>query len=228
MKKIERKLIVIDEEKCDGCGECIPHCAEGAIVMENGKAKLKAENLCDGLGECLGTCPQDAIKIITQSADPFDEAAVQKELAQKACPSVSRFPACPSTKVTQAAKTSTGSKADLQNWPIQLHLLPVSAPFFNDADILIAADCTAFAYESFHSDILKHKTLIIACPKLDDTENYIPKLSGMFKNNSVKSVTVAHMEVPCCFALITIVEKALEDSGKGIPLTKINVKVRGN
>jgi len=227
VSKINRKILVIDEDKCNGCGECIPSCAEGAIVIEGGKAKLKAENLCDGLGACLGTCPMDAIKVLDMEAEAFDEEAViveQKKAALKKQPAAPT--GCPSARMA-ALKKEPGQKSYITNWPIQLTLLPVRAPFFSNANVLIAADCTAFVCADFNEEILKGNTLVIACPKLDDSEKYIEKLTNIFAENDINKVTVAHMEVPCCFGLIHIVETAMKNSKKDIPVKMVNISVKG-
>jgi len=224
MKKGKRKIVVIDEEKCNGCGECIPSCVENAIKIENGKAVLKSENLCDGLGACLGTCPTDAIKVIEKEADPFDEKAVEEEMKKK-CPSTNTVGGCPSAQTRTIP--SKGEAEALSNWPIQLALLPPFAPFFNNADLVIAADCTAFAYSGFN-ELLKGRTLIIACPKLDDLDSYIEKLTTIFSKNEIKSLTVVHMEVPCCFGLIHAVKTSIENSKKDISFETVNIGVKGN
>lgn len=247
-----REMVLIDEEKCDGCGLCVPSCAEGAIQIIDGKAKLVSDNLCDGLGACLGDCPQGAITIEKREADEFDEVAVEKrldelgrapELHQDApvpasdcgCPStqVQSFGGCPSAQVQSVtpevnADEITGQRpSELRQWPVQLHLVPPTAPFLQDADLLLAADCVPFAYADFHKDMLKNKALLIACPKLDDGQAYIDKLSQMFAQGGIKSLTVAIMEVPCCAGLSAIVRQALTNSGVDIPLETITVKISG-
>ncbi len=247
-----REMVVIDEEKCDGCGLCVPSCAEGAIQMIDGKAKLVADNLCDGLGACLGDCPQGAITIEKREADEFDEDAVEKRLKEigrepvphqpasapapaGGCPStrIQSFGGCPSTQVKAvspeaSASNSAGQRpSELRQWPVQLHLVPPTAPFLQGADVLMAADCVPFAYADFHKDMLKDKALLIACPKLDDGQAYIEKLSQMFTNGGIKSVTVAIMEVPCCSGLTAIVKQALAKSGADIPLEIVTVGVAG-
>jgi NAD-dependent dihydropyrimidine dehydrogenase PreA subunit len=241
-------MVVIDEEKCDGCGLCVPSCAEGAIQIIDGKARLVADNLCDGLGACLGDCPQGAITIEKREADEFDEEAVEKRLkeigrkpqphhhaATGGCPSaqVKSFGGCPSAQVksvTPAAATAdiAGQRpSELRQWPVQLHLVPPTAPFLAGADLLMAADCVPFAYADFHKDMLKGKALLIACPKLDDGQAYIAKLSQMFAQGGIKSLTIAIMEVPCCSGLTAIVRQALANSGADIPLEIVTVGIGG-
>ena len=236
-----REMVVIDEEKCDGCGLCVPSCAEGAIQVIDGKAKLVSDNLCDGLGACLGDCPQGAITVEKREADEFDEEAVEKRLKE-----LGRVPeshhsgsvqggGCPSSQVKSVAPAATTTEdvagqrpSELRQWPVQLHLVPPTAPFLKDADILLAADCVPFTYADFHKDMLKNKALLIACPKLDDGQVYIEKLSQMFANGGIKSLTIAIMEVPCCTGLTAIVRQALTKSGANIPLEIITVSVGGN
>jgi len=240
-----RKIVQIDTEKCNGCGECVPACAEGAIRIENGKAVLSADNLCDGLGACLGECPQDAIRIIEREADEFDEEAVAHHLAQ-ALPQpthASTQPAeqqphyggCPGSRaMTLAPPLPTATPADtaiqpsqLGQWPVQLHLVPTTAPYFQDADLLIAADCIPFAYADFHKDFLAGKALVIGCPKLDDNNFYLQKLTELFRVSSIKSITVMRMEVPCCGGIVMAARQALAASGKDIPFQEVTVGIRG-
>jgi len=227
MKNMKRKIVQIDQDKCNGCGQCIPNCVEGALKIVDGKAKLVSDSYCDGLGACLGHCPQDAIKVIEREAEGFDEGAVKaiRETAQTAC-------ACPGSQVSQnkqsrATSNSETVNSQLAHWPIQLHLVPINAPFFNKADLLIAASCVPFSYGSFHEVMLAGKALIIACPKLDKTEPYLEKLTEIFKQKDIRSVTVAIMEVPCCQGLLRLVQKALKDSGKRMPITVETISVKG-
>lgn len=234
-----REMVVIDEEKCDGCGLCVPSCAEGAIQIIDGKAKLVADNLCDGLGACLGDCPLGAITTERRDADEFDEKEVEKRLAELGRAPISH-PApsaasggCPSARIQ--AVTPALSKADsagsrpseLRQWPVQLHLVPPTAPFLRGADLLLAADCVPFAYADFHKDLLKNKALLIACPKLDDGQAYVEKLTQMFSQGGVRSLSVAIMEVPCCSGLVALVRQALANSGVELPLEIITVSVGG-
>lgn len=243
-----RKIVNIDENKCNGCGLCVPNCAEGAIKIIDGKAKLIAENLCDGLGACLGECPQGAITITEREADEFDEAAVHAHLAKKeehschgghghhqnggGCPGSRAMAINRQDTETKASAVSSGDievkiKSQLTQWPVQLMLAPERAPYFENADLLITADCVPFAYPNYHMDLLKGKKVVVGCPKLDDTGYYVEKLTGIIGNNSIKSVTVAFMEVPCCSGIVRAAEAALEMSGKNIPLKKIRISING-
>jgi len=191
---MKRKIIHIDESKCNGCGQCIPNCKEGALKIVNGKAKLVSDVFCDGLGACLGHCPQGAITIEEREAKAFDEKAVRV----------------------------------LKNWPVQIRLVPPIAPFLQGADLLIAADCVGFACPDFHQDLLAGKALLVGCPKLDDIQLYREKISQMVKNNDIKSITYAHMEVPCCTGLISVIKDAIASSGKNIPFKDITIGINGN
>ena len=204
-----RKIITIDEEKCNGCGLCAKACHEGAIGMVDGKAKLLREDYCDGLGDCLPACPMNAISFEMREAPAYDEKAVKKaQAAKKAAASHEPFPSC------------------LENFPVQLKLVPPNAPFFDGADLLIAADCTAFAYGDFHNRFMRDKITLVGCPKLDMV-NYADKLTAIFEENDVKSVTVVRMQVPCCGGLPFAVKTAIEDSGKNIPLEVVVVTPNG-
>ena len=221
----KRRIVNIDEEKCTGCGLCIPNCAEGALQIVNGKAKLVKDIYCDGLGACLGHCPEDAISIEEKDAKEFNEEATKKHLEEMKKIEAKKLPCgCPGT----AVKTLKPAGSELTNWPVQLKLVPVDAPYLKNADLLIAADCVGFSYPDFHQDLLKGKPLIICCPKLDEADMYIEKLSGLFKLNNLKSVTVAHMEVPCCFGLNHIVSEAMKLSGKKIPIKEITIGIQGD
>jgi len=235
-----RKIVKIDEEKCTGCGLCIPNCAEGALQIVNGKAKLMSEKFCDGLGACLGHCPEDAITVIEREAEDFDEKAVEVHLhkqkqAQPKPQPAPVFGGCPSSRAMHfkapEARAETGSPkqsvSQLSQWPVQLKLVPVNAPYFEDADLLVAADCVPFAYPDFHRDFIKGKIVVVGCPKLDDIEYYREKLTEIFKANSIKTVTVPYMEVPCCFGLVKATEDAIAASGKNIPLRKVRIGIRG-
>jgi Fe-S-cluster-containing hydrogenase component 2 len=223
-----RNIVKIDEEKCNGCGVCIPACAEGALKIVDGKARLVKDIYCDGLGACLGKCPQDAITIIQREANEFDEKAAEDHVkASQEAPKL-----CPSVKVIQLENEHTEipvSKAvsRISNFPYQLKLIPPNAPFLKNADLLIAADCVPFAYADFHEEMLKGKMLAIGCPKLDDATLYRNKLAEIFRYSNIQSVTVVNMEVPCCFGLTRLVEEALELSGKTIPLTEQTVSIKG-
>ena len=304
-----RKIVRIDEDKCDGCGLCVPNCAEGAIRVIDGKARLLAENLCDGLGNCLGKCPKDAIIIEQRPAEEFDEAAVEKRKdsgfrlprqgpqgqasdsslqtsAFSLQPSDSRLQApnsglqtsdfrlqtsggetqatgyglpatahglpaavhgphgsggCPGARLRQLQPGGSGPRAGspvgaggpapvsrLGHWPVQLALVPVAGAIWQDADVLIAADCVAFALPDFHERLLAGKTLVIACPKLDDVGPYVEKLTRIFAGNAIRSITVAHMEVPCCGGIVRVVQAALAASGRmDLRMTDITVGIDG-
>ncbi len=235
-----RQIVKIDEEKCTGCGLCIPNCAEGALQIVDGKAKLITDKFCDGLGACLGHCPEDAIAVIEREAEEFDKKAAevhlhkQKEAQPKPQPAPA-FSGCPSSramhfKVSEAKTESistTPAVSQLTQWPVQLKLVPVTAPYFQEAELLIAADCVPFAYANFHQDFLKGKAVVVGCPKLDDIRLYKEKLTEIFKSNSIKSVTVPYMEVPCCFGLVKVTEDAIAASGKNIPLKKVKIGICG-
>jgi len=238
-----RRIVQINEDKCNGCGVCIPACHEGAIQIINGKAKLLAEKLCDGLGDCLGDCPLGAIQIIEREADEFDEIAVKerlKELENKkklngGCPGNKPqfFDGCPGSKTQSFEQEETSSEkvsinSELGQWPVQLHLVPVDAPFFQNKDLLVAADCVPLAYANFHQELLKDKGVAIACPKLDNTAPYAAKLAEIIKSNNIKSVTIARMEVPCCGGLSMIVKQAINAAGVDIPVIEKVIGVRGN
>lgn len=238
-----RSIVRIDEEKCNGCGLCIIACAEGALQIVDGKAKLVSDKYCDGLGACIGECPQEAITIEKREAEEFDEEAVEEHLRTKQpVPAVHHIhtahqSSCPSAKVMhfernqtkkETVKTQERRRSMLAQWPVQLTLLPPNAPFFEDADLLIAADCVPFAYADFHDDFLKGRTLVIGCPKLDNAAFYKEKLAEIFKRCNIKSVTVVNMEVPCCFGLYHLVKEALASSEKSIPLRQEIISVRGD
>ncbi|MFA5038363.1 MAG: 4Fe-4S binding protein [Candidatus Omnitrophota bacterium] len=223
--KFTRKIIEIDEEKCNGCGQCVPNCREGALRIIGGKARLVGERYCDGLGACLGHCPQDAIRIIERPAEAFDEEAVEQRRPH-ACPSARAFSV---TRKPERPRPSQERSApsELGNWPLQLALVPVNAPYFQDACVLIAADCAGFSCPDFHSRLLAGKILINTCPKLDDSAFSIQKLAQIFRENRLKSVTVVHMEVPCCFGLKMIVEEAMAEAGKEFPVNDVTVTIEG-
>ena len=193
-----RKIIRIDKDKCNGCGACASACHEGAIDIINGKAELVREHFCDGLGDCLPECPTGAISFEEREAPEYDEKAVQE-----------------------------AHKKTLQNWPVQIKLAPANAPYFNDAKLLIAADCTAYAYASFHQDFIRNKVTLIGCPKLDQVD-YSDKLTEIIQNNNIQSVTIVRMEVPCCGGLEMAAKKALQNSGKFLPWQVITISIDGN
>jgi len=239
--KVMRKIIEIDEELCDGCGECVPSCAEGAIEVVDGKARVVAEKYCDGLGACMGDCPNGALKIIEREAEDFDEEAVELYLKEKEEKPVEVPVACgcPSTQVqtfiptatvgetvagdSQAARTASA----LEHWPVQINLVPPIAPFLKGADLLIAADCVPVAYPNFHQDFLKGKVVMVGCPKFDDVEEYIRKFTDIFKIADIKSITALVMEVPCCSGLPVILQRAVDAAGKMIPIEQVVISTRG-
>lgn len=221
-----RKIIHIDSEKCNGCGACASACHEGAIGMVNNKAVLLRDDYCDGLGDCLPTCPTNAISFVEREALPYDEEAVKANIAQKKSKSV-----CPGS-MARAIKTEDNNteeisvSSQLRQWPVQIKLAPIKAPYFNNANLLIAADCTAYAYGSFHSKFMKNKVTLIGCPKLD-TVDYSEKLTEIIKSNDIKSVTVVRMEVPCCGGIENAVKRALMDSGKFLPWSVVTISTDG-
>lgn len=226
-----RNIIQIDEAKCDGCGQCVTGCAEGALAIVDGKAKLVRESLCDGLGACIGECPQGALTIEQREADVFDDAAVEAHPAHSApqhpgggCPHAASRSFAPKSAET-TPETGAAAPSQLAQWPIQLHLIQPTAPYFQDAEVLIAADCAAFACGDFHSRFLAGKTLIIACPKLDNPEGYIEKLRELFTEAKPRSVTVVRMEVPCCKGLLAMVLKAREQAGGATPVHEVVVGI---
>ena len=237
--KATREIVRIDEDKCDGCGLCVPDCAEGAIQVIDGKARLLADNLCDGLGNCLGVCPRDAITIEERPADEFDEAAVAAARATEAatpepaavprgCPGAMARTLSPQAAETEPADGPVARRSQLSHWPVQLTLVPPSGAMWKDADVLIAADCVAYAMADFHERLLADKAVAVACPKLDDVGPYIDKLTRIFADNPIRSVTVAHMEVPCCTGIVMVVREALKLAGRDdIPLADITVGIDG-
>ncbi len=267
MGRIVRDLIYIDEDLCDGCGQCILSCAEGALQLIDGKAKLVSENLCDGFGNCVGDCPQDAITIAKQKADEFDEAIVEEHLKTfkpdvpasltqdqpSPAPQPAAFPiagqpaahapqphahggGCPgsamrsfqeSQEVIDDTTPADEIKSTLTQWPVQLMLVPPTAPFLKDREILLAADCCPFAFADFHRQFLKGKSLLVGCPKLDDINHYQGKLEETFRLSGCTGVTVMTMEVPCCSGLNIITREAIKACGRDIPLTEVVVGIRG-
>jgi Pyruvate/2-oxoacid:ferredoxin oxidoreductase delta subunit len=231
-----RNVVRIDDEKCDGCGECVTACAEGAIQVIDGKARLISETYCDGLGACLGECPRDAITIEEREADEFDEEAVRRHLEEEksgtlecGCPgSASQvIERCELQDKKGETSHETAVPSQLGNWPVQIQLLPAKAPYFEGASLVIAADCVPFAFADFHRRFLAGKTLLIGCPKLDSADFYRKKLAQIFIQNDIKSVDVVYMEVPCCFGLVHLVHESLKESGKDIPLKLTKVGIRG-
>jgi len=271
----KRKIINIDEEKCNGCGLCIPNCPEGAIQLIAGKARLISDLFCDGLGACLGHCPEGAITIEEREAKKYDERKVMVNIVRQGkevirahlkhlkehhqheyltqaldflkihrieIPLEEETPhghgagGCPGSKMMDFRKKEAlpghdekagHRESELTTWPVQIMLVPPIAPYLNNVDLLIAADCVPFAYADFHQDILKAKTLLVGCPKLDDIKVYQDKISQIIKNNTLKSITYAHMEVPCCFGLVNIIKTAIAESGKKVPFKEIVISIRG-
>lgn len=236
-----RKIIRIDEDKCNGCGICANACHEGAIEIIDGKAKLVREHFCDGFGDCLPGCPTGAITFETREAPEYDEAAVKA--AQQAKENAKEYNkqehngGCPGTKIMQINQKNQENQVQdsscvkyssrLQNWPVQIKLAPIKAPYFEGAKLLIAADCTAYAYASFHEEFIKGKITLIGCPKLDDVQ-YSEKLTQIITNNSIQSVTIVRMEVPCCGGLELSAKNALQASGKFIPWQVVTIGIDGN
>jgi len=235
--KTVRKIVRIDEDKCNGCGVCVPTCAEGALQIIDGKAKLISEKYCDGLGACLGECPQGAITVEERVAEEFDEEATKLHL-EKDTHTMDELPCgCPSATVTQFERHettgaipigATNQRSMLSHWPVQLTLVPPTAPFLQGADVVLAADCVPFTYASFHQEFLKNHSLLVACPKLDDFQAHLNKLTDILRHSSVKSLTVVHMEVPCCSGLVHMVKQAIQLSGKDIPLKEVTIGIRGD
>ena len=275
---VKRNIIEINEEKCDGCGQCIPNCPEGALQIIDGKARLVSDLSCDGLGACIGHCPLGAIKIIEREAEPYDERKVIETIAKQG-PNVvkahlkhlkehgetgylkqalgyleekglknpleeeesikPKMPCgCPGTMERKIERKNKGregmqdsgvkAESELGQWPVQLTLLNPHAPFFDNAELLVAADCVPFAYADFHKDLLKGKSLVIGCPKLDDIDSYKEKLTEIIKSNDLKGITLVHMEVPCCFGLKQALEEAIEASGKKIEVKQKIISVQGD
>lgn len=209
-----RKIIQIDENKCNGCGACADACHEGAIGMVDGKARLLRDDYCDGLGDCLPACPVDAITFVEREAAAYNEAAVkaaQQKKKEEAC----------------SCSDHTPVKSQLSQWPVQIKLAPVNAPFFNGADLLIAADCTAYAYGDFHNQFIKNRITLVGCPKLDSVD-YTEKLTDIIRENDIRSVTIVRMEVPCCRRLEQAVKRALQASGKFIPWQIFVISTEGS
>lgn len=250
MAKIKRQVIHIDEELCNGCGQCVPSCEEGAIQVIEGKAKLVSDKYCDGLGACLGECPTGALSFEEREADEFDVDAVAQHLQStgKKPPAVlhnlniaavhtpHEASGCPGSRMQQFQPSTASAEgqpsgkqqSELRQWPIKLYLVNPSAPYFKDAELLLAADCTAFAYGSLHPDYLRNKAVVIGCPKFDDNQAYAQKLTSIITQNNIKSITVLHMEVPCCFGMIHLAKQAIAKSGKDVPLIEQVVTLNGD
>jgi len=249
---MKRKIITIDEKLCDGCGNCVSACSEGALQIVDGKAKLVKEDFCDGFGDCIGECSTGALIIEEKEARPFNEEttkeyllkthgkeavwrmeeAQRKHIAKEHLLMPCGCPGSMAQALSKEEEVNTFShqkiESQLRNWPIQITLLPLRAPYYENANLLIAADCCAYAYGGFHNDFIKGYTLAIGCPKLDDADAYKEKLATIVNENNIKSVTVTYMEVPCCMGLLRLVEEAVKKSGKNIPIKKKMIGIRGN
>jgi len=223
-----RKIIKIDEEKCNGCGACAAACHEGAIEMIDGKAKLTREDYCDGLGDCLPACPMDAIRFEEREAPAYDHEAVMAAKAKKEAPLPCGCPGTQSRAIKReaAAAPAAPCAGHLAQWPVQIKLAPVNAPYFDGANLLIAADCTAYAYGNFHQEFMRGRITLIGCPKLDMVD-YTEKLTAIIANNDIKSVTVTRMQVPCCGGIENAVKRALQASGKFIPWQIVTISTDG-
>ncbi len=239
-----RQIIEIDETKCDGCGRCVPACAEGALRIVDGKARLVADTYCDGLGTCLGECPRGAIKMVEREADPFE--GIAGHAAESAVPRRTQTPCsagCPSAAIRnlqlnvlptagpQMPQSSGHAPATetpaLRHWPIQLHLVPANAPFLHNADLFLVADCVPFACAGFHTEILRSRPVVIGCPKLDNAKAYVEKMAVMLTQSAVRSLTVVHMEVPCCTNLVRIADQAIGLAGRQLPLHEMTISLSG-
>jgi len=245
--KVIRKVIHIDEQLCNGCGNCVPSCAEGALEIVDGKARVIADLYCDGLGACLGECPTGALTIEEREADEFDEHAVEKRLSdkkQKVPSARTVLPmasgGCPSSRMMQSfaptdagsgsgSPAATGAPAEsaLSHWPVQIMLVPPTAPFLKGADLLVLADCVPVAFPTLHRDFLKGKAVMMGCPKFDNSQAYIEKFAQIARHSGIRSITAVVMEVPCCAALPVIVQKGLKLAGATIPMEEVVISVRG-
>jgi len=245
--KTTRKIIQIDEELCDGCGLCVPDCAEGSLQIIDGKAKLVADKLCDGLGACLGSCPTGALRIIEREADEFDEEAVEEYLATLAENKPESIPVappasgCPSAQLKTFSAPSPCSQANipsrmdgdsqggslLSHWPVQITLIPAHAPFLKGADVLVAADCTAVSAPGFQRKYVGGKVVMMGCPKFDDADSYVEKFAEILTTSGIKSLTLLIMEVPCCSAMNVIIKRAIEKAGSSVPVEQITLSLKG-
>lgn len=223
-----RRIIQIDEEKCNGCGACARACHEGAIGMVNGKAKLLRDDYCDGLGDCLPTCPTGAITFVEREADAYNEQAVQENKNKRpaGCPGQQLKRFHPEAAPAAPAAATASMTSQLGQWPCQIKLVPVNAPYFDQAKLLIAADCTAFAYANLHQEFMRGKITLVGCPKLDGVD-YSTKLTEIIRNNDIRSVTIVRMEVPCCGGLELAAKKALQNSGKFLPWQVVTISTDG-
>lgn len=228
--KVVRKIIKIDEQKCNGCGDCALACAEWAIQIVDSKARLVSERYCDGLGACIGECPQDALTIEERECVEFDEAAVEqthKEPLPCGCPSTTVMHFAVKEEPTPKAKAAP-PHSRLTQWPVQLSLVPSYAPFLQGAELLLVADCVPFAYAGFHQDLLEGHAIAVACPKLDNIQAHQQKLTDILRHADIKSLTVVHMEMPCCFGLVHMAQEALKASGKTIPFKEVTAGIKGD
>lgn len=239
--RVKRKIVRIDEEKCDGCGLCVPSCAEGALQIIDRKARLVSEKYCDGLGACLGECPQGAISIEEVESEQFDEEAAKKHASQQkhhehkveeslpcGCPSATVTTFEPQHPCACSHSEPLTAPSALSHWPVQLTLIPPTAPFLQGADVLLAADCVPFTCADFHQRFLRGHALIVACPKLDDFQAHQSKLTEIVRRSDIKSLTVLRMEVPCCSGLTHMASQAIHQSGKDIPLKEITIGIKGD
>jgi Pyruvate/2-oxoacid:ferredoxin oxidoreductase delta subunit len=243
---LTRKIVHIDQQKCDGCGQCVPSCAEGAIRIVKGKASLVSDAYCDGLGACLGQCPRDAISIVEREASPFDERAAHAYVAamRENTPPTVAGSGCPGAAVKSLrlnilaagpaahvasgnAPPASGGSSRLANWPLQLHLVPPNASFLRDADVLLVADCVPVAHPDFHRRFLNGRPVLMGCPKLDNATAYVQKLAQIIRASSLRSISVLHMEVPCCTGLLRIAEAAVALAGGSVPIHDVTVAIDG-
>jgi len=238
--KIKRKIIKIDEELCNGCGQCVPDCAEGSLQIIDGKARLVADKLCDGLGACLGSCPTGALQIIEREADEFDEEAVEHFLAAKAkepqptppslgggCPSARLQTLQPMSPCQAANVPGLQSGSALSHWPVQIRLIPAAAPFLENCDLLVAADCTAVAYAGLQKDFLAGRVVMMGCPKFDDQQLYVDRFTEIFRTRTLKSLTILIMEVPCCHSMLQIIRQAYDAVKPTLPVRQVVISTRG-
>ncbi len=235
--KTVRKIIEIDEELCTGCGDCVPDCAEGSLEIVDGKARLVEDRLCDGLGACIKSCPTGALTIVEREADEFDEKAVEEFLAAKekkeappmmggGCPSA-RLQSLQPTPCDTANIPGTQEGSTLSHWPIQIRLVPAAAPFLENSDLLVAADCTAVSYPNINRDFVAGRVVMMGCPKFDDAPMYVERFTEIFQSGKVNSVTVLIMEVPCCSAMLQIIKKARDDAGSNVPVRQVVISTQG-
>jgi NAD-dependent dihydropyrimidine dehydrogenase PreA subunit len=235
--KTVRKIIEIDEELCTGCGDCVPDCAEGSLEIVDGKARLVADKLCDGLGACLKSCPTGALTIVEREADEFDEEAVEVFLAEKkkkeagapamGCPSP-RLQSLQPSPCDTANVPGSQEGSTLSHWPIQIRLVPAAAPFLENCDLLVTADCTAVSYPNINRDFVNGRVVMMGCPKFDDAQMYVDRFTEIFNTGKVNSVTTLIMEVPCCSAMLQIIKKARDDAGSSVPVRQVVISTQGN